>query len=54
MEEAHKLHKDRPFGWVLMMQEMVRAVAAQPVTPRVEKTVAPAPLDDLHNLAAPH
>ncbi|HEX7759420.1 MAG TPA: hypothetical protein VF459_07960 [Caulobacteraceae bacterium] len=56
MEEANRIHKERPFGWVLTMQEMMRAVSAQRVAPDYvgQRPEAPAPLDDLHNLAGPH
>ncbi len=56
MEELNHTHKERPFGWVLTMQEMMRAVSAQRVDPTKfdRRPEAPAPLGDLHNLAGPH
>jgi len=37
MEEATRLHKDAPFGWVLALQNMVGGVA----THRVDQSRAP-------------
>ena len=59
MEELNKTHKEAAFGWVLMAQEMMRAVNVWRVDPRIverlpKPTPPAAPLDDLHNLAAPH
>lgn len=59
MEEFNKTHKEEAFGWVLMAQEMMRAVNVWRVDPRIvdrlpKPAEPPAPLDDLHNLAAPH
>jgi len=59
MEEPHKTHKDQPFGWVLTVQEMMRAVNHRRVDARIADQLSRsrpdvAPLDDLHNLAAPH
>ncbi len=59
MEELNKTHKEQAFGWVLTVQEMMKAVNVWRADPRiVERLPKPAepitPLDDLHNLAAPH
>lgn len=59
MEEINKTHKEQAFGWVLTVQEMMRAVNARRTDARVveqlRQPIRPnAPLDDLHNLAAPH
>ena len=56
MEELQKNHKERSYGWVLMVQEFMHAVSAQRMTPQQDyrRPEPPAPLDDLHNLAAPH
>ncbi len=56
MEELQKNHKERGFGWVLTVQEFMHAVSARHVAPRQDyrRPDPPAPVDDLHNLAAPH
>lgn len=56
MEELNRTHREHPFGWVLTMQEMMRAVSARRlVDDRPGRREEPAaPLDDLHNLAGPH
>jgi len=57
MEELHKTHKERSFGWVLTVQELMRAVRAHPdAAPALRRGPLPvSPVaDDLHNLAAPH
>jgi hypothetical protein len=56
MEELQKNHKERGFGWVLTMQEFMHALRARHAAPHPvdRRPEPPAPLDDLHNLAAPH
>jgi hypothetical protein len=58
MEELNKTHKEEAFGWVLSVQQMMRSANSHLVRPRIvepqPRPAAPAaPLDDLHNLAAP-
>ena len=57
MEELHKTHKERSLGWVLTVQELMRAVRAHPdAAPAVRRAllqITPV-LDDLHNPAGPH
>ncbi|MBS0412122.1 MAG: hypothetical protein JSR86_19535 [Proteobacteria bacterium] len=57
MEELHKTHKERSFGWVLTVQELMKAVRAHPdAAPALRRGPLPAAtvLGDLHNLAGPH
>ncbi|MGA0599852.1 hypothetical protein ACO2Q3_04020 [Caulobacter sp. KR2-114] len=59
MEELNKTHKEKAFGWVLTVQEMMRAVSHRRVDARIADQLSrsrpeAAPLDDLHNLAGPH
>ncbi len=56
MEEMQKNHKERSYGWVLLVQEFMHAVSARRATPHQDdrRPEPPAPLGDLHNLAAPH
>lgn len=59
MEEMHRVQKDAPFGWVLSLQQMLRARAAH----RVDQSQSPWRLDeakkqhlmpkDLPHLSAP-
>jgi len=58
MEEAHRIHKDVPFGWLKSMQGLMRVMG----THRADATHAPwrlpeeprnEVLDNLHHLAAP-
>lgn len=54
MEELHRTHKDVPFGWVLLMQELAAKVRARKSGDRWSEP-APSQLPgDLHNLSAPH
>lgn len=55
MEELHKTHKDVPFGWVLLIQELAAARRARKAAagPWREPACC-APPADLHHLAAPH
>jgi hypothetical protein len=57
MEELNKTHKEQSFGWVLTVQEMMRAVRPRQLdvpSTRQPKPQPAQPLGDLHNLAAPH
>ena len=57
MEEAHKTHKDQPFGWVSAMQGFMHAGSRRPAPWHEQPAPKPAPApvtDDLHNLAGPH
>jgi len=56
MEELSRLHKDVPFGWLALAQDLLaarraRRLASGPWGPRVEPLTPPG---DLHHLAGPH
>jgi hypothetical protein len=55
MEELFKTHKDTPFGWVLLLQELAHARRARKAAagPWREPALT-SPPGDLHHLAAPH
>lgn len=59
MEELSRLHKDIPFGWVALIQDLLaarrarraRRLAGSPWGSRTETSSLPG---DLHHLAGPH
>lgn len=55
MEELYKTHKDAPFGWVLLLQELIARRRARKRTTGPWGDPASCPsAGDLHHLAAPH
>lgn len=55
MEELHKTHKDVPFGWVLLVQELAAKLRARkPAGGPWGEPATSRPPSDLHHLAAPH
>ena len=59
MEELSRLHKDVPFGWVALLQDVLAARAARRRArtapgPWSERVSTPAAPGDLHHLAGPH
>lgn len=55
MEELFKTHKDRPFGWLLLLQELAEKRRAQKAAAGSWREPASASQPgDLHHLAAPH
>jgi hypothetical protein len=55
MEELHRTQGDVPFGWVLMLQELVSGwrTHRRATHARRDPAVVAQP-SDLHHLAAPH
>ena len=58
MEELHRLHKDVPFGWVALLQDLLaeraRRNAAKAIGKRTPVTRTAFQPSDLHHLAGPH
>jgi hypothetical protein len=55
MDELFKTHKDTPFGWVLLLQELAQARRARKIAAGPWREPTPtSPPGDLHHLSAPH